>query len=171
MSEPTDEEVRAIANKLTAPQRRVLALSGDDRFAANDWAIRDRLSTLGLLRRRMASRDVPYRTPLGDRVLADLPNAKPAKITKKPEHPPNAKNVALAWKEGRRLTTRALSTDGRSIFSYRLQIGCTDSRGKKVAYDYRQMISGTTSMHCGVVMSAADRTIQPPEPKAQGRSR
>ena len=64
--------------------------------------------------------------------------------------------VALAWAEGRAAVSHTgnLSTDGKAIFSYELQIGDTADDGKKFVRDYTArgsygFRSMTTSCHVG----------------------
>lgn len=67
-------------------------------------------------------------------------------------------DVALAWVEGRAAVSHTgnLSTDGKAIFSYALQIGDTAENGKKFVRDYTAQgsygfRSMTTSQHVGLL--------------------
>ena len=65
-----------------------------------------------------------------------------------------ASAAGKAGKEGN------LSTDGVSLWSYRLQIGDTMLSGKKVVYDYTAggllgFVSQTTSCHVGLAKRVA----------------
>ena len=67
-------------------------------------------------------------------------------------------DVALAWVEGRAAVSHTgnLSTDGKAIFSYKLQIGDTGENGKKFVRDYTArgsygFRSMTTSQHVGML--------------------
>lgn len=66
--------------------------------------------------------------------------------------------VALAWAQGEAAVSHTgnLSTDGKAIFSYELQIGDTDHDGKKFVRDYTArgsygFQSQTTSCHVGML--------------------
>ena len=63
--------------------------------------------------------------------------------------------VARAWAAGKAARTANLSTDGVSLWSYRLQIGDTALSGRKMVYDYTAkgshgFRSQTTSCHVGL---------------------
>jgi len=75
--------------------------------------------------------------------------------------------VALAWAEGRAAVSHTgnLSTDGKAIFSYELQIGDT-SDGKKFVRDYTAkgsygFRSQTTSCHVGMLRYIRGAKVQP----------
>jgi hypothetical protein len=57
--------------------------------------------------------------------------------------------VVQAWAAGKAGKAGNLSTDGVSLWSYRLQIGDTMLSGRKVVYDYG-WVSQTTSRHVGL---------------------
>tara|TARA_Y100000034_G_C6841863_1_gene380989 strand:- start:108 stop:374 length:267 start_codon:yes stop_codon:yes gene_type:complete len=59
---------------------------------------------------------------------------------------------------------RSLSTDGSSLFSYELEIGYTDSKGRKIAINHRSpdnFRSKTTSKHVAAASRRADSIIEP----------
>ena len=63
--------------------------------------------------------------------------------------------VVKAWAAGKAARAANLSTDGISLYSYRLQIGDTMLSGDKVVYDYTTngshgYVSQTTSCHVGL---------------------
>jgi hypothetical protein len=63
--------------------------------------------------------------------------------------------VVQAWAAGKAGKAGNLSTDGVSLWSYRLQIGDTMLSGRKVVYDYTSggshgWVSQTTSCHVGL---------------------
>lgn len=87
---------------------------------------------------------------------ADWPGEPP---TPKPSEPRSIDHICRAWKEGRAMAGGNVSTDGRSLYSWRLCIGTT-SGGKKIALDHRG-VSGSTSRHVGVAIKHADR-LDPP---------
>ncbi len=77
-------------------------------------------------------------------------------------------DVALAWAEGRAATSHTgnLSTDGKAIFSYALQIGDTADDGKKFVRDYTArgsygFRSMTTSQHVGMLRYIQGAKEQP----------
>lgn len=82
---------------------------------------------------------------------------------KKPSRPRGRAAVADAWKAGKALDGGNISTDGKTVWSWRLPIGVTVS-GRKVALDYRG-VSQSTSTHCGALMRVADEIRKP---KASG---
>ncbi len=67
-------------------------------------------------------------------------------------------DVVRAWRAGRSAASKNLSTDGKSLFSYRLEIGRTEEKGWKVVLNYRSpnFVSMTTSQH----VSLASRYAQ-----------
>lgn len=76
--------------------------------------------------------------------------------------------VALAWLEGRAAVSHTgnLSTDGKAIFSYALQIGDTADNGKKFVRDYTAQgsygfRSMTTSQHVGMLRYIREAKEQP----------
>ena len=76
--------------------------------------------------------------------------------------------VALSWTEGKAAVshTGALSTDGKAIFSYALQIGDTAENGKKFVRDYTArgsygFQSMTTSKHVGMLRYIRGAKEQP----------
>ena len=82
-------------------------------------------------------------------------------------------DVVRAWRAGKSAATKNLSTDGKSLFSYRLEIGRTEhqdvsqvgGRGWKVVLDYRSphdFISMTTSQHVALAANYAQE-IKTPE--------
>lgn len=76
--------------------------------------------------------------------------------------------VVERWIEGRigRSDRNAFSTDGKSLFSYNLEIGITQVDGMKTVFDYTKtgrFISQTTSKHVAAAKSKADFVRQPPE--------
>ena len=77
-------------------------------------------------------------------------------------------DVALAWVEGRAAVSHTgnLSTDGKAIFSYKLQIGDTGENGKKFVRDYTArgsygFQSMTTSQHVGILRYIRGAKEQP----------
>ena len=77
-------------------------------------------------------------------------------------------DVALAWVEGRAAVSHTgnLSTDGKAIFSYALQIGDTGENGKKFVRDYTArgsygFRSMTTSQHVGMLRYIRGAKEQP----------
>jgi len=76
--------------------------------------------------------------------------------------------VAKAWAENRVATSHTgnLSTDGKEIYSYRLQVGDTTEDGNKIlkdftargSYGFRSM---TTSRHVGMLRYIPDVDQQP----------
>jgi hypothetical protein len=70
--------------------------------------------------------------------------------------------IAALWAAGKPASSHTgnFSTDGRSIWSYRLCIGETNEQGLKIAHDYTsggiQYYSQTTSCHVGRVVREAD---------------
>jgi len=73
------------------------------------------------------------------------------------------RSVADAWMLGQASKSGNVSTDGQTIWSWRLAIGET-RRGVKVAIDHRGQVTGSTSRHCGVVIDVADVVVQWGEP-------
>lgn len=69
-------------------------------------------------------------------------------------------DVAAAWKAGKAMQAGNVSTDGRSLYSWRLRIGRTCGDEKIVA-DYRQRVSMSTSRHVAAAVEFADRVEQP----------
>ena len=76
--------------------------------------------------------------------------------------------VTLAWVEGREAVSHTgnLSTDGKAIFSYELQIGDTAENGKKFVRDYTArgsygFQSMTTSQHVGMLRYIRGAKEQP----------
>tara|TARA_B100000427_G_scaffold300884_1_gene283642 strand:+ start:1132 stop:1398 length:267 start_codon:yes stop_codon:yes gene_type:complete len=76
--------------------------------------------------------------------------------------------VALAWAENRPAKNHkgTLTTDGKKIFSYDLQIGDTAPSGKKFVRDYTArgsygFQSMTTSCHVGLLRYIRGATEQP----------
>tara|TARA_Y100000114_G_scaffold147387_1_gene159132 strand:- start:806 stop:1069 length:264 start_codon:yes stop_codon:yes gene_type:complete len=76
--------------------------------------------------------------------------------------------VTLAWVEGREAVSHTgnLSTDGKAIFSYELQIGDTGENGKKIVRDYTArgsygFRSQTTSCHVGMLRYIRGAKEQP----------
>ena len=76
--------------------------------------------------------------------------------------------VTLAWAEGREAVSHTgnLSTDGKAIFSYELQIGDTAETGKKFVRDYTArgsygFRSMTTSQHVGLLRYIRGAKEQP----------
>ena len=76
--------------------------------------------------------------------------------------------VTLAWVEGREAISHTgnLSTDGKTIFSYELQIGDTSESGKKFVRDYTAkgsygFRSQTTSCHVGMLRYIRGAKEQP----------
>jgi hypothetical protein len=82
---------------------------------------------------------------------------------KRKDLPKNQRGVALAWKHGYSMRSGHMRTDGDKVWSWHLCIGLT-VRGEKVAIDYREQISASTSRHCGDVILAADRVEEPEVP-------
>ena len=80
----------------------------------------------------------------------------------------NNYEVARAWSESRAATSHTgnLSTDGKEIYSYSLQVGDTTEDGKKIlkdftargSYGFRSM---TTSKHVGMLRYIPDADQQP----------
>lgn len=79
---------------------------------------------------------------------------------KRKDLPKSQLGVALAWKHGYHMRSGKMRTDGDKIYSWDLCIGVT-VRGEKVAFDYRGVISGSTSRHCGLATRVADRVVEP----------
>lgn len=75
----------------------------------------------------------------------------------------NAK-VIEAWKAGKAAKSHNgnLSTDGDSLYSYRMQIGKTDN-GAKIALNVRgeYRYSATTSKHASMACHKADKAVNP----------
>ena len=77
------------------------------------------------------------------------------------------RGVIRAWVRGEpaRSSTGNLTTDGRTLWSYRLAIGTTDDNGASVALDYTRgggaYISQTTSCHVGLARRSADCVARP----------
>ena len=76
--------------------------------------------------------------------------------------------VTLAWVQGREAVSHTgnLSTDGKAIFSYELQIGDTSDDGKKFVRDYTArgsygFRSMTTSQHVGLLRYIRGAKEQP----------
>lgn len=73
-----------------------------------------------------------------------------------------------AWKNGKRATAAAFSTDGNVICSYQLVIGIKD-KGKLIVFNFSgrggKSISVTTSKHVGLAMKVADEVISPDSPE------
>jgi hypothetical protein len=67
------------------------------------------------------------------------------------------------WSAGKsaRSDNGHFSTDGANIYSYRLLIGKTVD-GRKILFDYRGQVSGTTSMHVGLAKGHANEVKAPP---------
>ena len=70
------------------------------------------------------------------------------------------RDVVRAWQFGQVAAAGNLTTNGREIYSYQLQIGETRD-GEKVAFDYtsgglREYYSMTTSKHVGMIKQVAD---------------
>ena len=80
-----------------------------------------------------------------------------------PKH--NNRAVVRAWSRGEPCNGGNLTTDGRTLWSYRLAIGRTDPDGASVALDYTspggRYVSQTTSKHVGLARSVADRVERP----------
>lgn len=74
----------------------------------------------------------------------------------KAKDPRSIEDVASAWASGTSMKSGNISTDGLDLFSWRLRIGKT-CRGRKVAIDYRQQVSCSTSRHVGAAIRVADR--------------
>tara|TARA_B100000927_G_C16377873_1_gene434208 strand:- start:268 stop:531 length:264 start_codon:yes stop_codon:yes gene_type:complete len=77
-------------------------------------------------------------------------------------------DVALAWAQGEAAVSHTgnLSTDGKAIFSYELQIGDTAENGKKFVRDYTArgsygFQSMTTSQHVGMLRYIRGAKEQP----------
>lgn len=79
------------------------------------------------------------------------------------------KEVAQSWASGRSASTQNLSTDGRSLYSYKLLIGFTATKGEKIALQYQASAgsewfrSRTTSCHVSLAMSQSDQVAVPDE--------
>ena len=59
---------------------------------------------------------------------------------------------------------RSLTTDGSSLFSYELEIGYTDRKGRKVVVNHKapnNFRSKTTSKHVSAASRRADLTVEP----------
>ena len=76
--------------------------------------------------------------------------------------------VAKCWAKGLPAVshTGALTTDGKKIFSYELQIGDTSADGKKIVRDYTAkgsygFRSQTTSCHVGLLRYIPGADTQP----------
>lgn len=71
----------------------------------------------------------------------------------------NNLSVARAWVRGSNAKTKNLSTDGESLWSYKLLIAKRTPYGMNV-YDYTasgQFVSMTTSKHVGLALRAAGK--------------
>lgn len=79
---------------------------------------------------------------------------------KKPSKPKSIDDIAAAWKQGTALRSGNVHTDGQRLYSWRLCIGET-VKGRKVAIDYRQRVSQSTSRHCGAAIRVAHRVCKP----------
>ena len=77
----------------------------------------------------------------------------------------NNNQVSIAWASDRKASSGNMSTDGHTIYSYKLVIGITLHDGTKVALDYtakgKASVSSTTSKHVGKVSGNADQTVDP----------
>ena len=75
--------------------------------------------------------------------------------------------VIEAWLKGKRgrSGTGALRTDGQSLYSYRIEIGASDSEGAKVVYDFRgpNKIGLTVTRHvfCAIRVGGDQISIAP----------
>ena len=80
--------------------------------------------------------------------------------------------VILKWTQGHiaRTPNDALSTDGLSLYSYKLKIGYTTAEGKKIAYQYKG-ISNTTTKHINMAVKHCDASFEAPAPEGTWRSR
>lgn len=148
--------VEQVWRTMTSPQK-LGVLAGD---GGTVWS---RLHNDGYVALSHDFRSRPTLTACGAAVQS-FGKAQPAPKPPKKAAPCNEDAVAKAWKEGRRLAGSSLSTDGSTVYSFRLPIGITRGK-KKIAYDYRGRISGSTSRHCGVVIRVADKTIALPKEK------
>ena len=75
--------------------------------------------------------------------------------------------IPAAWARGEVASAGALTTDGKTLYSYQLPIGVT-KRGKKIAYRYQSpdhFQSMTTSKHVGYALRYADEIKNPPRRK------
>jgi hypothetical protein len=61
--------------------------------------------------------------------------------------------------------TNSFTTDGYSLYSYKLMIGSTNERGEKILYNYTEkadnFISSTTSRHVNLATFYADLLLTP----------
>jgi hypothetical protein len=73
--------------------------------------------------------------------------------------------VAENWRNGRAGNSKHLHTDGKSLYSYALEIGFTDLKsGEKIVKNYMsggKFISMTTSQHVSIAKSFADKVVNP----------
>lgn len=146
--------------KMTSPQRLALLKVGTS-SQPRLGAVVHRLHADGYLRHGAKMYDADQLTDPAIALQA-YGKTQPAPKPPKKSEPRNETAVAKAWSAGRRLTGSSLFTDGKSVYSFRLLIGITEGK-KKIAYDYRTRVSGSTSRHCGVVIRAADKVVQPPK--------
>lgn len=75
------------------------------------------------------------------------------------------KRVVENWRNGREGDAMNLHTDGKSLYSYALEIGFTDLKsGEKIVKNYMsggKFISMTTSHHVSIAKIFADKVVNP----------
>jgi len=71
--------------------------------------------------------------------------------------------VVRAWIEGKKAKSNTMSTDGISLFSYKMKIGQTLSNGFKQVLNVQKpfFYSRTTSNHVGIAKSYCSRIVNP----------
>lgn len=163
----TNRTPRQIADALSEVQRRVLELRAAHKSPRGNERVSDRcLVSLGLVYSwRSVDPDGEQLTELGHEVLALLATSR-ATRQRPSGHARSRDGVVMAWKKGRPLSASHLWTDGETLYSYRLVIGYTIGK-QKIAIDYRQRISCTTSMHCGAAIAVAHKTVPPEQAPKQ----
>ena len=71
--------------------------------------------------------------------------------------------VVRAWIEGKKAKSNSMSTDGISLFSYKMKIGQTLNFGIKEVLNVQKpfFYSMTTSNHVGIAKSYCSRIVNP----------
>jgi len=71
--------------------------------------------------------------------------------------------VCKAWIEGKKAKSNSMSTDGLSLFSYKMKIGQTLNFGIKEVLNVQKpfFYSMTTSKHVGIAKSYCSRIVNP----------
>lgn len=77
--------------------------------------------------------------------------------------------VIRNWKHGRPGKSYSLTTDGSKLFSYRLRIGDTLSKNRKIIWDYQGTHSRTTTTHVRLAIRLLGTTADFASPKLKNK--